>query len=890
MVKYNGHTFKTFTTKEGLPNNDVWEAFTTPDEKIWYLSKASKLGYIKNDTIVSFPNEIENEIINPLFTSQIKNKIYPTGPKKTFQLKEGKWRSIVINNLGNKLGDKTKIHHPIVAYLNTNSSQDSINVINKNHKIIANYYGEKITEAVKVRSQITDSLFFWISETKYSVLNLNTLKLKQFNFKDQVGLANIKYARVNLVNNELQISGEGFVGYLDETLNVKNPYYFPLELNAHFGFIDKTETIWLSTFNNGIYKLPNIKRKIKYVFSKEKIQSFDIIDESLIIGIYNKGFYKYNKDIKNFERFLKDENYIFGASEIEDLDRNYFFSTKKMLYFSKERKTSIDITATGFIAKKLVYSNNTLYGNYSFGVNAIHPKTHKTQKEYTQKGCNDILEFNNRLLVATTNGLKEIKNNSVIAINFKSTTFYKSILSIKKISTSKILLNTDGYGAYISDLQTIEQLKGSEFLSVQDAFLKKNTIWLATNSGVLKFSKENKKYQLKKVYNKYDGLPTNNINTIYVNDKELIVGTNNGIAILPKEQKTKSPLLDVYIKKATFNTQTITKQRSNYKYQKNSTTNFTISTINFSDDYSNFAYSYKLEPIQKEWIDSKTRSFNFNSLKPNNYTLAIKSGAIEKRLNFTIQPLFWQTFWFKLLLVSVLVFILVFATLFINKKIQVTKSQKVIKERELAQLQLKALRSQMNPHFVFNSLAAIQYYINENDFKASEIYLVKFSKLIRQFFEFSKENETTLDVEIALLENYLDIEKLRFKEKLDYKITIDPNLNTKGTKIPTMLLQPIVENAVNHGIFNKMGNGLIIINFTYKTDSTFYAQIMDDGVGILNTEKKSSTRIKSSNVLKDRIHYLNQSEFWNIFYTAEEMHPKLDDKGNKSIFKITRIS
>ncbi|GAL82291.1 sensor histidine kinase [Algibacter lectus] len=160
----------------------------------------------------------------------------------------------------------------------------------------------------------------------------------------------------------------------------------------------------------------------------------------------------------------------------------------------------------------------------------------------------------------------------------------------------------------------------------------------------------------------------------------------------------------------------------------------------------------------------------------------------------------------------------------------------------MSELQLKALRFQMNPHFVFNSLSAIQYYIGENNFEASETYLVKFSKLIRQFFELSKENEISLATEISVLNNYLEIEKLRFKEKLNFTINIDEKLDKESITIPTMLLQPILENAVNHGgVFNKMDNGLITLNFVNISPLAFKVEIIDDGVGFVNT-KKGHTR------------------------------------------------
>ena len=103
-----------------------------------------------------------------------------------------------------------------------------------------------------------------------------------------------------------------------------------------------------------------------------------------------------------------------------------------------------------------------------------------------------------------------------------------------------------------------------------------------------------------------------------------------------------------------------------------------------------------------------------------------------------------------------------------------------------------------------------------------------------------------------------------------------------------MLLQPIVENAVNHGIFNKVDTGLIVLNFIYMDTAVFKVEVIDDGVGFVNTQKRKNKNVKSSHVLTDRLHFLKQSGNWKITYVTEEVSPDHDDKGNKAIFIIKK--
>ncbi|WP_430413092.1 histidine kinase [Kordia sp.] len=900
MVKYDGNNFTIFTTKNGLSNNDVWEAFTTPDGKIWYLSKASSLGYIKNDSVVSFPNATKGEIINPTFSFQLGNEIYPMGTNKLYQLKNDTWNIIYsVDDFkdakdANKF-DYTKILHENVNYLRVHNKSGKFSIHDQNHKKIGENYAKEILHNHTMRGQISDSLYFWVSNKMYSILNLNTLKFSKYNFKDEIGIEVVNHSRINLVGDQLQITGAGFVGFLDADLHIKNPFYFPPNLNAHFGFIDNLNTVWLSTFNKGVYKLPYLQQHIKYLFNEDKIQSFNVLNGDLYANIFNKGIYKYDPQTKEFNAFIAVEEYIFSASEVKELDKNYFSTKTKIFIAAHNQLTTIDFnegqkqsSLLNSLARRFIFFEDYLYGNFSFGINKMNTNDLSIEKEYLQKGTTDLLAFKNRLLIATTNGLKELKNDSIRSVYFKNDTLNRSILSLKKLSNTSLLINTDGFGSYITDLEIIKPLKGSEFLIVQDAFIKNTSLWLATNTGVLHFLKEDETYNLHRTYNQNDGLPNNNINSVYVNETDLIVATNNGLAMLPKQQKKQSLLLDVFIKKATYNSATITTETNNFEYVNNNTLSVEVSRIDFSED-QHTSYTYQLEPIQKTWSTSATNVLNFNDLQPNTYTLKIISNNIEKQISFTIIPLWWQTLWAKIGGICLLLITIIFAVWRVSKKTQEKKNEKLVQEKLLSEIQLKALRSQMNPHFVFNSLAAIQYYINNNEIKASETYLVKFSKLIRQFFELSKETEINLAQEIQLIKNYLDIEKLRFKEKFEYQLHIDELLDIKKHKIPTMLLQPIVENAVNHGIFNKMDTGKITINFKFIDEKNYRIEIIDDGVGVVNTQNKANKKVKSSNVLDDRLKYLNQSENWKITYKTEEVSPELTDKGNKSTFIITQL-
>jgi len=194
----------------------------------------------------------------------------------------------------------------------------------------------------------------------------------------------------------------------------------------------------------------------------------------------------------------------------------------------------------------------------------------------------------------------------------------------------------------------------------------------------------------------------------------------------------------------------------------------------------------------------------------------------------------------------------------------------------------------MNPHFVFNSLNAIQYYLTDNKIELSEKYLVKFSKLIRMFFDLSKESYISIKDEIKLLNAYLEIEKLRFGDDFNYLIHVDTELNFDH-KIPAMLLQPIVENAVNHGLFHKIGEGLIKIQFNKKSKNTFEISIEDNGIGrkkaaAIKGHSLNKHLSKSTEILQERIELINESNTCKITYKVSDV-----DKQNHLGTRVTLV-
>ncbi len=250
-------------------------------------------------------------------------------------------------------------------------------------------------------------------------------------------------------------------------------------------------------------------------------------------------------------------------------------------------------------------------------------------------------------------------------------------------------------------------------------------------------------------------------------------------------------------------------------------------------------YAYKLDGIESEWTnrDYMNRSVTYTNLPPGNYNFRIRARMLggkwtEQRvpLHIVIVPAFWQTWWFVLLCMiaaaSVIYFVIRARIVSIQKK----EAQRVAHERELFALEAQALRAQMNPHFIFNCLNSIKALIQKDQNDTASSYLTTFSKLIRTLFQNSDQREVTLHDEIETCKLYIQLEAMRFQNKVSFSFDVDEHVDLKDIKVPALILQPFIENAIWHGLVPKQGGGHVNVAVRESAE-TIRCVVDDDGIG-----------------------------------------------------------
>jgi tetratricopeptide (TPR) repeat protein len=214
------------------------------------------------------------------------------------------------------------------------------------------------------------------------------------------------------------------------------------------------------------------------------------------------------------------------------------------------------------------------------------------------------------------------------------------------------------------------------------------------------------------------------------------------------------------------------------------------------------------------------------------------------------------------------------------------RQNKFRNEQREMQLEQKLLRSQMNPHFIFNSLQAIQNFILKNNDKDAVRFLSSYAHITRAVLENSRMELIPVKKEVKLLEHYMQLQKLRFGDRFDYVIHVDPELDTESTLIPPMLSQPFIENALEHGMQNLESGGLIDVYITSK-DSMLLLEIKDNGSGMTaGSGQEKEHQSLATTITKERIALMNKKRKEKIVFSVTEAYPQQERKGVKVSFSI----
>lgn len=425
-------------------------------------------------------------------------------------------------------------------------------------------------------------------------------------------------------------------------------------------------------------------------------------------------------------------------------------------------------------------------------------------------------------------------------------------------------------------------------------------IWVGTSTdGLFRFNPENSEFNH---YLRDDGLGSNSFTgaSAKLKSGEIFLGCNNGFVLFdPIEIVENSRIPTPFFGRLYVYDHIVSHDLNEVKevVLEPDQNVFTVE-LHSTDIVNPGRYSYlcKLEGYDKDWveIDNSQRKVRYAAVPSGKYLLKYKIGNrkglwSEKtaEVRFVIEKPYYLTWWF---IVGIVSFVIVFLILIVKQREFDLKQ----KHRNI-ELQQRLFRLQMNPHFMFNSLLAIQNFIFSHNPADAGNYLSDFARLFRLILNNSRYEFIKMSKEIETLNLYLRLQSLRYPHKFSYNINVDKEIDTELIMIPPMLAQPMIENALEHGLFYKEGKGHIAINFSYDNNQLLF-EVIDNGIGFTKAKEKSDDQPdhKSSGleITRERIKILAKRHGFFAIFDIQEIKTELGEViGTKVMFNLpTKVS
>lgn len=630
----------------------------------------------------------------------------------------------------------------------------------------------------------------------------------------------------------------GIVRY-NPTKDIATVYYPNLAFSDCL--IDGEGNYWFSTLQSGLIRIPNLEYKVWNSFQNNKLTRLTTDGTQIYFATVNGDIGFLDKS-SNLVSFLQSGN----NSSIQTLthspsDNCIFFYTNKNLYSYRNGGIEL-LIPNGPPTKHIITIRDQYLISSSFGM-YVYSITTKSEPEKITDFWSREAKYDEQgkvLWVATNNGL--LRYESIHGKWQLKRTFFrdKQILSIDLDPKSGQLFAMTFEG----ELHSVQRNNVSKRLYASPTDVQtyrvqyhRQKVYVATNHGVLVVDlKTGKQFTL----NVFSGLASNNVLDLTIVQETMWLATGKGLQKIPLNAFNSTSPAIVYLKNRFVDPvhislnygQTLVLHPETKAYGSN----------------GNFEYAYRING-RGEWtrLPGSIERIQLQNIPSGDFEIELKVidhlGQDSKNvilLKGYASPPFWFSWWFIAL--EILFFL---GLVFLVFKRQLAKRQKEFYyQQELNALKLTAIKSQMNPHFIFNVLSSIKGYIYENDRQKATAYLDSFSDLMRTVLEMSEVHYVSIAEELKLLKLYIDLEAMML-EHFTCEVEVDDDLDIASINIPSLVLQPYIENAFKHGLRHKQGEKKLSIRVSKRNSEELTIELTDNGIG-----RKAAAELNKNNALK----------------------------------------
>ncbi|MBK9109056.1 MAG: histidine kinase [Saprospiraceae bacterium] len=886
ICRFDGRSFKRYQLK-GIKGFDTPYSFIDKEGIPWFYNLAGEILFVRNDSL----QRLEIQAIKPaanIYSLYIENPYLYISWSQTsspatyryniFNLKENKKLEHNYIFLGPKNGE-------LIGY-DYSRRKDLFNVykVDKNELIFSQKISNKkqVDFIYEIDRYIHNSsnLDIYIASNFIRIVDSCGNLISNKYFPDLTN-ENIKY--ISIINeDELFINtNKNSYSFFLKTGLLKLIPYFNNSINTIFE--DSYNRRWISTTDHGLILDPNNSSQV-INYNQGFLASNEVYNINHLLGYnflgHNNGKISCIKEIDYIKYLnlpgLGRVRFILGWKSktlLIGLDLGIY-----ILNSSLNSETNCSGMQIGSLKAAHIKSDSELLVCSSLGIYScdLNELKNGNCKEFVSRRELDaralcIKKYKGRIFAGTVNGLYVRGNNFSWQKLLNKDIFINQLYNYKD---SLLWICTDGEGMFQFDGSKIVDslnidfgLPSNNISSV--CYLDSERIAIGTDNGAYIYNYISKEGF---ILDQIDGLPGNEINDIKYNNGVVWIGTSKGLfqissnELIPNQEK---PLIEISEAFA-FSRYGLIPIQSRLNHDQNHL-KFNFQTRSLISKSALQIY-YKLFEQDTQWLKSQSNSLEFIGLAAGKYNLQLKvlnedqlSSEIVTK-TFEIYPPWWKTTWFNVAMILGISTLGVGYSFFRHQKIKREEAKERAISDQMNMLREEALQNQMNPHFMFNALNAIQSFLTNNDQFNAMKYLSKFGRLIRMIFEQSKQRRISLEQEIAFLKNYLELEKLRFKDKVSIEFNIANDVEEKSSEkmIPSLIIQPIIENAFKHGLLHKDTDGRISISMEF-VNGQFICIVEDNGIGrqraaLINTWKKNGRKSTGLASTKERLGILDKGK------------------------------
>lgn len=857
--KYDGHAFENFYDSDGLETSQVLAVTQTGDGRLWASSFGGGLFYLENGKFKPYQFRFPG-----------------SRPKNIFKMIPGEGKQLyLLDNFTNSItivdGERTDaIDMSAVPGLPAKNRRVNNVCPGENMLWIATDDGlfrrenngkiSRAFESTLKNLPVFDLCFdgnknLWIA-TKGAVIRADSAgNLESFLLSDEnPGYTHIAAGANGMVwvcsdKNEVAGINSNLSSYPVTKISLST-------LNVITDLlVDHEQNLWIATYGSGVrcyYNMNVVNYSVEDGLTSNFVHRiFSASDSTVWLSTYKSSSYlSYirNDSVKKIPFAFDDaQNNVFSISETAQSDLLFALSSNTIISLNKNNETNLvgNFPALDLATDK---KGRLWIGSYNTGSGGI-PYIENGETFYVNdpainnRRVNVLkLDHSENLWVGTDSGLFCYNEKKRIAFFSEAEGLsYRTITDLAVDAGNNLWIVT---GKGINLLKSGEKKSSTIALAPRGVRYtaitadRNNRVWAGSSEGLYYFDQASGQFF---PYRK--GINGNEVLCLTTDlQNRLWVGTSLGVSVVLPENKLLPPP-PVYITRIAMNGQTIpVDSAGDWNYSEN-TVEINFTGISYACNKM-LTYKYRLNGIDKEWKETNIPHLLFSNLAPGKYTLEIKAvlpggivSSAPAQFSFHIHPPFWSSWWF--ISCSVIVIGLVITLLF-RWRLSIVKKQaheKFALHERMVELEQQASSAMMHPHFIFNALNSIQSYISRNDPDNANRFLSRFSKLIRLTLENAYKKQVGLDEELERLELYLALEKNRYQEQFDYKIIVAPGVDPHDITIPSLIVQPFVENAIWHGIIPTGRTGYIEISISQHGADHIRITITDDGTGIDNVEK-----------------------------------------------------